>query len=102
MRMFPPTDGSHLHALSRRTFLSVAGAGLLANTQAIAAGPRNSVRSCILIFYYGGPSHLDTFDPKPAAPAEVRGAYRTIATTVPGVRVTEHLPRTARLMHRLA
>jgi hypothetical protein len=63
---------------------------------------RNRIRSCILIFYYGGPSHLDTFDPKPDAPAEVRGEYRAIATAVPGVRVCEHLPRTARLMNRLA
>src|SRR5207244_713257 len=56
----------------------------------------------VLSFYYGGPSHLDTFDPKPGAPAEVRGAYGTIATSVPGVRVCEHLPRTASLMHKLA
>jgi hypothetical protein len=56
----------------------------------------------VLVFYYGGPSHLDTFDPKPDAPAEVRGEYRTVATSVPGVRVCEHLPRTARLMDRLA
>src|SRR5438874_1218607 len=67
-----------------------------------AAPPRKAIRSCVLIFYYGGPSHLDTFDPKPAAPAEVRGEYRTIATAVPGVRVCEHLPPTARLMDRLA
>jgi hypothetical protein len=63
---------------------------------------RDSIRSCILIFYYGGPSHLDTFDPKPDAPAEVRGEYRTIATAVPGVRVCEYLPRTSRLVNRLA
>jgi hypothetical protein len=60
------------------------------------------IRSCILLFYYGGPSHLDTLDPKPNAPAEVRGEYRSIATAVPGVRLSEHLPRTARLMDRLA
>jgi hypothetical protein len=75
-------------------------------TDAPAAAPNASVesriRSCIFIFYYGGPSHLDTFDPKPDAPAEIRGDYRTIATAVPGVRVCEHLPRTARLMDRLA
>jgi hypothetical protein len=72
---------------------------------ATAARPgtaRDGIRSCILIFYYGGPSHLDTFDPKPDAPTEVRGEYRTIATAVPGVRVCEHLPHTARLMNRLA
>ena len=66
------------------------------------SSPEARIKSCIFIFYYGGPSHLDTFDPKPDAPAEVRGEYRTIATAVPGVRVCEHLPHTARLMNRLA
>ena len=60
------------------------------------------VKSCILIFYYGGPSHLDTFDMKPNAPLEARGEFRSIATTVPGLRVCEHLPRTARVMHHVA
>jgi hypothetical protein len=92
--------------LSRRTFLRAAGAGLvlpgLMEPVARASAPVGSVRSCVLVFYYGGPSQLDTFDPKPDAPAEVRGAYRTIATAVPGIRVTEHLLRTARIMDRLA
>lgn len=69
----------------------------------LQAAPRPSaIRSCIFIFYYGGPSHLDTFDPKPKAPAEVRGQYATIATAVLGLRVSEHLPRTARILDRLA
>ncbi|HEY7425631.1 MAG TPA: DUF1501 domain-containing protein [Gemmataceae bacterium] len=94
------------YAQDRRRFLATAavtGLGLklpLAAARPVAA--RGRIRSCILIFYYGGPSHLDTFDPKPDAPAEVRGEYRTIATAVPGVRMCEHLPRTARLMGRLA
>ena len=96
--------------LGRREFcrtaaLSALGFGLRSETAPAAASHlarSKPIRSCILIFYYGGPSHLDTFDPKPAAPAEVRGAYRTIATAVPGVRVSEHLPRLARLMDRLA
>jgi hypothetical protein len=61
-----------------------------------------TIRSCILVFFYGGPSHLDTLDPKPAAPAEVRGEYRSVATAVPGVRLCEHLPHLARLMDRIA
>ena len=69
---------------------------------ALANQATKPIRSCILIFYYGGPSHLDTVDPKPNAPAEVRGEYRTIPTAVPGVRVCEHLPRTAKLMDRIA
>jgi hypothetical protein len=62
----------------------------------------SKIRSCILIFYYGGPSHLDTFDLKPNAPAEVRGEFGSIATSVPGMRIGEHLPYTARIMHRVA
>jgi len=101
---------SRQHTLGRRQFCgaaALAGLGLAlrsdtARAARSAAAHGDHIRSCILIFYYGGPSHLDTFDPKPAAPAEVRGAYRTIATAVPGVRVSEHLPRTARLMDRLA
>ncbi|MCI0703161.1 MAG: DUF1501 domain-containing protein [Planctomycetia bacterium] len=65
-------------------------------------GPRPTLRSCVLVFFYGGPSHLDTFDPKPNAPGEVRGEYATIPTAVPGVRVSEHLPRMARVMDRVA
>src|SRR5579871_1670222 len=42
------------------------------------------IRSCILVFYYGGPSHIDTYDPKPAATKEVRGAFQSIETSVPG------------------
>jgi len=63
---------------------------------------RDPVRSCVFLFYYGGPSQLDTFDPKPDAPREIRGEYGTIPTGVPGVRFGEHLPMTARLFDRLA
>jgi hypothetical protein len=101
---------SHQHALSRRQFLATAtltGLGLrqptvTASATRPAVAPARCIRSCVLLFFYGGPSHLDTFDPKPDAPAEVRGEYRSAATAVPGVRVCEHLPRTARLMDRLA
>lgn len=59
-------------------------------------------RSCILIFQWGGPSHLDTWDPKPEAPEEIRGSFRSIATSVPGVSISEHFPRLAQQMQRLA
>ena len=63
---------------------------------------RNADRkSVILLWLSGGPSHLDTWDPKPDAPSEVRGPYGTIATTVPGVRFCEHLPRQAAIMDKL-
>lgn len=105
-----PTDV--LRFLTRRRLLQGAGAGALGLSlgslwRAQAASPprtpgRPPLRACILIFYYGGPSHLDTLDPKPGAPAEIRGEFRPIATSVPGVQICEHLPRLARLLHRVA
>ena len=59
-------------------------------------------RSCILIFQWGGPSQLDTWDPKPDAPGEIRGEFASIATSVPGIRISEHFPRLAEVAHRLA
>ncbi len=60
------------------------------------------LRACVLVFYYGGPSHIDTFDMKPEAGSEIRGPFRAISTAVPGVRVCEHLPTLARVMDRVA
>ncbi|MEJ7639920.1 MAG: DUF1501 domain-containing protein, partial [Singulisphaera sp.] len=56
--------------------------------------------NCILIWLAGGPSHIDTFDPKPDAPADVRGEFRPIATSVPGLQISEVLPNLAKVMHR--
>lgn len=66
------------------------------------AGRRPKARACILLFMDGGPSHIDLWDLKPDAPAEIRGPFRSVATSVPGVRVCEHLPLVARQMHHLA
>ncbi len=110
--------------ISRRQVLQVGGIGLLGLSlekllQAAAAGetrsrpgakpgepharPRAaSADHCILVFLNGGPSHLDMWDMKPAAPVEIRGEFRPIATTVPGVHLSEHLPRLSRQMHRCA
>src|SRR3954470_5348883 len=99
--------------LTRRDWLHVGGLGLfglglgdaLALERAQAAGPRpphlRRARACILLYKYGSPAQHETFDPKPAAPAEVRGEMGSVPTRVPGVRVCEHLPRTARIMDRL-
>ena len=54
------------------------------------------IKTCILMFYYGGPSHHDTWDMKPNAPPEVRGEFKSIATSVPGMRICEHLPHSPR------
>ncbi|MEE2827089.1 MAG: DUF1501 domain-containing protein [Planctomycetota bacterium] len=61
-----------------------------------------SAKSCILIWLDGGASHLDTWDPKPLAPAEVRGPFNSIGTSLPGVRLSEHMPKTAKLLDKLA
>src|SRR4051812_38512295 len=60
----------------------------------------NPARNCILIWLAGGASHLDTFDPKPEAPRDVRGEFKTIATAVPGVSISEVFPGLARMMDR--
>jgi hypothetical protein len=68
-----------------------------------AADPAGRAPSnCILIWMDGGPTHFETFDPKPDAPAEIRGAFSPIATNVPGIRFCELLPRTARHADKLA
>jgi hypothetical protein len=59
-------------------------------------------KACILIFNYGGPSHLDIWDLKPDAPKEIRGEFKPTATNVPGITITEHLPRLAALADRFA
>lgn len=64
--------------------------------------PRTREKSCIFIVQYGGCSHLDTFDPKPAAPEEIRGPYKPIATTVPGLHFSDMLPQLAARADRLA
>ncbi|HJZ55907.1 MAG TPA: DUF1501 domain-containing protein, partial [Gemmataceae bacterium] len=75
----------------------------LLRCRAMGAAPGGSDRrAVILIWLSGGPSHIDTWDPKPDAPAEVRGPFGTIPTKLPGVRVCEYLPRQAALMDRLA
>jgi hypothetical protein len=59
-------------------------------------------KACILIYSYGGPSHLDIWDLKPDAPREIRGEFNPAPTAVPGISITEHLPRLAKLAKHLA
>jgi hypothetical protein len=73
----------------------------LAEQDRLQAAGRREVR-CILLFLVGGPSHLDTFDPKPDAPAEIRGPFHSIATRVPGIRLCENFPRMAQLADQYA
>ena len=66
-----------------------------------ASGPAMPT-SCILIWLDGGPSHYETFDPKPKAPSEIRGDYETIATKIPGVQFSKHMRRMASISDKLA
>lgn len=93
----------------RREFLRVGGLSLFAGmsvaqlfTHAATAADAKPARakSVILFNLLGGPSHQDMFDMKPTAPAEIRGEFEPIATSLPGLQICEHLPNTARLMHK--
>jgi hypothetical protein len=95
--------------LTRRDFLRVgaltAGAvGLsLADLPELHAGPAASKDiNCIMLFLVGAPSHLDTWDLKPAAPDTVRGPFKPIKTNVPGVEIGEHFPLMAKVADRYA
>lgn len=91
--------------LTRRSFLRIGGLSTLGlsldgflrlrSAAATSRAARPTI-NCILLWMQGGPSHHDSFDPKPEAPAEVRGEFATIPTTLPGVRLAEHLPLLAR------
>ena len=93
---------------ARREFLRLGFAGLagvtwpdLLRLRAEAASGRSRADTALLVVWlHGGASHLETYDPKPDAPAEYRGPYRPIETTVPGVRISELLPEHARVAHR--
>jgi uncharacterized protein (DUF1501 family) len=94
--------------LTRRDFLRVgalsAGAvGLsLADLGRLGAAENSNEENCILLFLVGGPGHLDTWDPKPDAPENVRGPFRPIQTNVPGVEICEHFPLMAKTADRYA
>jgi hypothetical protein len=94
---------------SRRDLLQVGGLGALGLTltgisgSVEAASPQTGfgrARACLLIYLFGGPSHIDMWDMKPDAPEGFRGEFRPIATNVPGIRICEHLPRLSRLADR--
>src|SRR5947199_5190016 len=95
----------HAHLMHRRDWLQLGSLGWLGLTFGDAPGEQTTsrkpaARACVIFLLHGGPSQLDIWDLKPAAPAEVRGAFRPIATSVPGMQITEHLPRLARMAGR--
>ncbi|MBJ7346712.1 MAG: DUF1501 domain-containing protein, partial [Gemmataceae bacterium] len=92
---------------SRRWFLqtglgSLAALPLAGFAPAASVAPGNKKKAVVLFWLSGGPSHIDMWDPKPDAPAEVRGPFSTIQTTIPGVRFSEHLPLQASIAHKLS
>jgi Protein of unknown function (DUF1501) len=107
--MFQFTQGStrDCDGVSRRDFFRVGGLGLAGLTladllrQESQAASSSPARSVILLWMQGGPSHIDTLDPKPEAPAEIRGEFGVISTVLPGVQICEHLPGLARNLDKL-
>jgi hypothetical protein len=88
--------------VSRRDFLHAGALPLVGLTlpglfaRRAGAEEKDDDVNCIMLFLVGAPSHIDTFDPKPDAPEEVRGPFKPIATNVPGIRLSEIFPRTAK------
>ena len=102
-------DGLDRRELIRVGGLSALGLGMAGffGLRQVQASERKikiarKAKSCILIWLDGGPSHLETFDPKPNAAQEVRGPLNTIATTLPGIRISECLPQIAQRMDDVA
>lgn len=103
---------SNCTGLSRRDFLRVGGLAALgltlSNYLRASESPGTAVpgnrrrKNCILMWMQGGPSHIDTFDPKPDAPAEIRGEFSTIPTRQTGVRIAEHFPLLAQQFDKLS
>src|SRR5947199_4469073 len=76
--------------------------GALRATAIGAASSRRAAKACILIWMDGGPSHYETFDPKPEAPIEFRGQFDAIKTKISGVRFSQHMKRLASIADKLA
>ena len=121
-RISASASGQHCK-IARRAFLEAGGMGLFGlgmadplpcesraaeagNGLAQPIGPRRDLsfgkaKSVVVLFLYGAPSQMDTLDPKPDAPVEVRGDFKTIATSIPGIAASELLPNIAKNLHRV-
>lgn len=106
------TSYTHCNGLTRRSALHLGLAGFMGAGfsqllqlrafagDAVSHGAK--AKSCILVWLDGGPTHYETFDPKPEAPSEVRGEFNAIDTKVPGLQLSEHLPRLASIADKFA
>lgn len=97
------------HRLPRRTVLQAGAAGMLGISlpqvlaaRNVSAATPGTPKSVLIVFLTGACSHHDTFDMKPEAPAEIRGEFQPIATSVPGIQICEHLPLLAARAHKYA
>lgn len=101
------SGGAPIQVQSRRWFLQagltgLAGLGAISRLNAANVPTPIDTRAVILFWLSGGPSHIDMWDPKPDAPAEIRGPFQTIETKIPGVRFCEHLPLQASIADKLS
>src|SRR3989454_10092389 len=94
---------SSCSGVTRRDFLHAGALPLVGLTlpawftfrETSTAAEKDNDVNCIMLFLVGAPSHIDTFDPKPDAPAEIRGPFKPIATKAPGMRISEIFPKVA-------
>src|SRR5262245_9344429 len=97
-------SGAARHWMTRRELMRVGFLGLggltLSSLSRLSAAEKKKETAVLLLFVHGGPSHLETYDPKPDATAEIRGPFGAIRTKLPGVHLCEHLPKHARTTNR--
>ena len=95
--------------ITRRDLMQVGGLSLFGSmtlprllraAENSASRPDGTAKSVIMFNLLGGPSHMDMFDLKPEAPEEIRGEFQPIDTSLPGLQICEHLPKTSQLMHK--
>ncbi|MFP6766366.1 MAG: DUF1501 domain-containing protein [Planctomycetaceae bacterium] len=94
-RSFLQVGSATLGGLSLPAVMDLQASGAVRESQA-------KVKNCITLFLVGSPGHLDTWDMKPEAPADIRGGFKPIDTNVPGIQICEHFPQMARMMDRIA
>ena len=110
--MFEIKFGRHHHCdrITRRQLIRLGGTGLfgglslptLLQLQAVAATPKPTAKACIFLMLEGGPSHIDMWDLKPDAPAEIRGPFSPISTVVPGTQISQLLPLSAKVADKFS
>ena len=101
-RLDAPRGVRFCDGFTRRDFLHAGALSVLGMTLPKYLAARDVIKpdddiNCIMLFLVGGPSQIDTWDPKPDAPAEIRGPFKPTSTNVPGMQITEVFPRMAKI-----